>query len=82
MGWAIRGRSYETYSKRGQNFCPGAWLTKITIENTKNEVPPIGVTSLVLFRHFHHSFLPSVPLPALLSILGTAAGLPQFRNRR
>ena len=31
---------------------------------------------------FHHSFLPSIPLLALLSILGTAAGLPRFRSRR
>ena len=37
---------------------------------------------IIISLSFHHSFLPSFPLPALLSILGTAAGLPRFRSRR
>ena len=37
---------------------------------------------IIILLFFHHSFLPSVPLLALLSILGTAAGLPRFRSRR
>ena len=37
---------------------------------------------IIISLSFHHSFLPSFPLPALLSILGTAAGFPRFRSRR
>ena len=36
---------------------------------------------VIILLSLHH-FLPSFPLLALLSILGTAAGLPRFRSRR